>query len=53
MPTMLRAASLAAAESGPVAKTTQAPMSRDCQSLPARSAPARMCRTAYSYASRV
>lgn len=46
MPTMLRAASLAAAKSNPVAKTTQAPMSSDCQSLPARSAPAQICRTA-------
>ena len=36
---MLRAASLAAAESRPTAKTTQAPRSSDCQSRPARSAP--------------
>jgi hypothetical protein len=39
MPTMLRAASLAAAESRPTASTTQAPKSSVVQSLPARSAP--------------
>ena len=41
MPTMLRAASLAAAESRPTETTTQAPKSSSVQSLPAFSAPAR------------
>ena len=48
MPTIARAASFAFAESGPVANTTHAPMSSASASLPARSAPMRMCSTAKS-----
>ena len=45
MPTIDRAASLAAAESSPTANTTQAPMSRSSTFLPARSAPIGMFST--------
>ena len=48
MPTMLRAASFAAAESRPTATTTQAPKSSVVQSLPAFSAPIRRFSAAYS-----
>lgn len=47
-PTIARAASLAARESGPVEKTIQAPRSSESASRPARSAPMRTFSTMYS-----